>query len=111
MNRSQKLVLIIGVTIFASIVLVWFRTFVVHDYLAAIMVECDPSNEECFIDDSGEEPLYFKILETKISDLQTICGDRVESCTPSCDQIGGECSYTYCDTNTAERYGACSRDE
>jgi hypothetical protein len=108
---SKWLICVFAIAVILTTAAMYYRVFVLKDYMVSIEVPCDPeAGESCFIyiDEESEEEILYKIVE-KPAYLLPSCDPAEEACLESviCELGEYECEITYCDPANAEE-GECT---
>jgi len=105
-NRIFYIVVILAILTSAS---VSFLKFVINkDYQIVAETSCDPITEHCFVHEDGS---FYKLISKKAAVI-VACEETPEklgcSTELSCLPQEKDCTYVFCDSNTAEEDQACA---
>ncbi|MBU0722420.1 hypothetical protein KKA93_03130 [Patescibacteria group bacterium] len=111
MDKKTKIFYVVAsVAILFIIVIVFFKIFILHDYLISYQAPCDPKVESCFIVecdqetgegcDLGEAEKYYKLIEKKAFNAIKCAEDDFNCLLCQKDEI--DCQTTICDSSTEE---------
>lgn len=88
----------------------FYKYEITHDYAVVASVECDPSEESCFVDTYEGETYYYKVV-TKPANSIPACDAWADECEElNCgDGEGDDCTVDYCDSTEGSCYGPIGR--
>ncbi len=83
----------------------YYRFIVLHDYVVAYEIECDPVLQSCFVgceDDECSAKYHYAIMQRHASDLIELCGVNIVGCDEAsiCQAGESECAILFCDDQT-----------
>lgn len=121
MNTSSHVFfVVISVLILGTVIMTYYRFFEARDYMVQAQVECDPSEESCFVyvcdpavDEecvagSLEDAFYYKLINRLARNAPLCEADATTCVTLPCAADEAACSYTLCDMETVEDGETCN---
>ncbi len=121
MNTSSKILFILGVTLLVlSVSTSYYRYVVLHDYTIKAEMDCDPSEESCFVyicdseyeectGDPEEDTWYYKYLYRNAQNIPLCDPYNTDNCSAfTCDENEVGCYEEFCSKNLLEEGKVCS---
>lgn len=104
-----------------SLFFMYYKTFVLRDYLIQSEIECDPYIETCFVSlcnsddeectsESIENASYYKIIRRLAKNIPS-CDQTSPICSLNCGENEEGCTYELCDVSSVEEGVFCSDPE
>lgn len=101
--KENKFLYIVFFMMFFTICVSYVRFLIIHDYIVAYEIECDPLEHTCFIGCENEEcseEYYYAKVQKIAKDIQKQCGKDISNCEYAKRCIRGidtGCTITFCD--------------
>ncbi len=125
-RKSKILFAVIAVLVVGSVAATFWRIVVKRDYIVQAQIDCDPSEENCFVwecdpnstdeweactGDPEEDIWYYEILNRNAKNIPD-CDPNDEDCTAYiCGEDEADCSYELCTEDNVPEGETCNDPE
>lgn len=117
MKNGRTWVYLLGFLILLSSAILFYRIFILKDYIITAQSQCNPNLETCFVIDCTEGdlecegPTYYRNI--KVRAVDTTCGLEDPRCLYdfACSEESGNCEIEYCDDSNVLEEERCSGEE
>lgn len=106
-SSSKIFLLVFFLILLVSVGATYYKMMIKRDYILSVQIDCDPYSEECFIDDSGEDTWYYKVLNKKAYNIPECDPNQDEDCVIACEENEKDCEEVLCSEETVEEGGEC----
>lgn len=96
MNLNRLLISFLILASLVSAALAFDKFYIRRDYIVMANIDCDPSQNSCFVGDGEDTPDYYAELSRPAYSI-SVCNGWADQCAPlTCDDGNPQCSIEYC---------------
>lgn len=118
-KKSKIFFVVLLILIGGSLLAVFYRYFVIRDYMITAQADCDPSTEACFVyvcdpeseectGDPEEDTTYYSVIHRNAK-YMPICDPSDEGCEAFvCPEGEPDCHVDFCDPETVSEGTVCN---